>query len=556
MINGLGLFYLILLFFFLGQLLNANADILFIDTNNTPEEVAAARAGAEARGEKLVLFPTRTPEQQEILDQIHKIELQKERIRKPVYAAYRKMDAARRQLEREKSSQSPNPKRVETLTNEMNTFNQKMLQANKDTKAEVQKLVDKQIALQNKVVIRKEDLQKFIASYQNRAEKITSIVFSGHHDFEKYSGYLGVLDKADVTEAFKKNPSLMKEVRSIYGWGCYSATVAEIEWWSREFKGLQLIGGYDAGAPSTAQKANLDWLTGVLSSEARIRKVLENKKAEEKIKVLAKTAAEIPGFQITNAAICSTDVCVGKNIGKIELAKQEVLCNEEHLNKIKEVSKKIPEVLGVVVEASGNCRNAFESIKSNIPCETGAKSWLRQHYNYLQNHRHCGEKLGRLMNEFKFFTAHSTRFIRLIDFKGVFERFQNLYQDDLRRLSQLDKKCKLEIPSLQGEIRCTPPPEENPVTPKIERKKLLEFISRFDQNTCLKPTTHTKGGFWGLLKSDQNQNQISKSEYELILKMNKRFNRIVKDLDCIPLSWLHPLAAGHAIESPPRQCGL
>ncbi len=46
---------LIILIFFLGM--SAQADVLFVDLNNSPTEVEAAERAAEARGERLIVFP-------------------------------------------------------------------------------------------------------------------------------------------------------------------------------------------------------------------------------------------------------------------------------------------------------------------------------------------------------------------------------------------------------------------------------------------------------------------------------------------------------------------
>ena len=51
-----------------------HADILFIDTNNAPDEIKAAQKAADARGEKLIVIPARTAAQEKILMQMREIE--------------------------------------------------------------------------------------------------------------------------------------------------------------------------------------------------------------------------------------------------------------------------------------------------------------------------------------------------------------------------------------------------------------------------------------------------------------------------------------------------
>ena len=497
-----------------------SADILFIDTNNAPDEIEAARKAAVIRGEKLIVIPARTPEQEKILMKMREIENEISHVNAGEYTAFRDMDQVRVQLSKERALPHPDPIRIKKLEDQENLYSQKMGEEANKVQGKTEVLEAKEAALKNTVTVSVKELQTLVDSYKGKKEKITSIIFSGHHDFSSYSGVLGTMDKTDVTNAFKSNPSLYQGIVSVYGLGCYSATPAEKDWWLQSFPNIKILGGYEAAAPGSGMPAGLNFLTGILVKEAQLIKIEDDKKTEHDVHLVAGIVRAIPGFTQANTAVCTRDIFVGNNTGAMDLTKPNPLCTQKSLDELKSDGQRF-----------ATLKKAAAPGVENIPCD-GQHSWLRTYYTELRTHQHCGTELSPLANDFLQYTGDADRVIRIIDSGEIFENFKAFYAADFSKLNPLAVQCKISVPNMSAEIECTPPPEQKPTAKKITRNEILQFVTQLNQSAC------TKSGL----------NSV------FLDSLGGKFSQLMTDVNCIPLNWVNPPTPGKAIESPDSKC--
>lgn len=120
--------------------------------------------------------------------------------------------------------------------------------------------------------------------------KITSIVMSGHDGSGHLYGMAGDLLKSDVTEILRKSyegkEKLLDDFKSIYLWGCYTATRIEVDWWKKEFPQLEVIGGFHGSGPSIGKRASTDILYDLMSSEDKLTSIKDKDEIERALKNL------------------------------------------------------------------------------------------------------------------------------------------------------------------------------------------------------------------------------------------------------------------------------
>lgn len=500
--------------------MNSFADILYFDANNSPAEILTAEKAATVRGERLIVFPPRTPAQQQILNQYDEIEKQKLRVSAPSLDAYRRMDAARTARAQEAAKPAPNAARLKQLDAIVNEQAAKMYQSTTAQNQLLAGLSAKQINLHNSVSFgtapaRLEDLDRLIASYNVPGKSITSIIFSGHHDFHSYTGVLGSLEKDQVAKIFAKYPEAKSSVKSVYGWGCYSGTVAEKDWWIKTFPSVQVVGGFDAGSPGKDRPASLGYLRDSLVREKELIRLATDQRTAHDVNRIKRLVESYNGFTMTNAAICTRGVYVGRNTGSFDLAKANNLCSQQ--------------VLTELINGTNKFNNLLNGV-GDIPCN-GGSSWLRTFYNQVRTHQHCGADLGPLQPQFARYTHFADRVIRLIDTEAVMQHFRAYYVNDLRTLAANQNRCGFQIPNLNAEVKCEAPPMQNPNTPKITHLQLMQFTQQL----------------WGSQCSRARPVTAQNAE---VSKMNNIFVQIVRRQACIPLSWVTDFEPGKPIEAP------
>lgn len=182
------------------------ADVVFIDLNNVPQEIATAREAAKARGENLVVLP---------LD----------------YARYK--DPAREKMAKEIEQLEIVEKKAcasDSLSRECQTVQEQIRKKDADMK----KL--------SAPVYGAEELKKDLASLKT---DISTIMISGHDGDASFSGEYGSIRNDEFLDVFR-NYKGRSQIRSVYLLGCRSAqaeTVAGI--WKAAFPQAAFIAGYE-----------------------------------------------------------------------------------------------------------------------------------------------------------------------------------------------------------------------------------------------------------------------------------------------------------------------
>lgn len=117
--------------------------------------------------------------------------------------------------------------------------------------------------------------KEFISNLDQQNVNMNKMILSGHDGGSNYGGERGALSFNQIDEAFqdndKKDLAIKSKVKSLYGWGCYTATINEVDKkWLKSFPNLDYMLGYDLKAPLSDKKAGYEFLYEALAAEAKI----------------------------------------------------------------------------------------------------------------------------------------------------------------------------------------------------------------------------------------------------------------------------------------------
>lgn len=298
----------------------ARADVLFIDLNNGPGEIAAAQKAAARRGEKLIVY---------------------------------------KGLKRGPNSQS-HP-----------------------------------IFTENNLA---EDLNRVIGELKTKNISLSSLVISGHDGNGHFMGANGDINADELTQIFENNSPVGENVRSLYLWGCYTATPGALDQhWKKTLPNVDMVAGFDGSAPANTQKASADFLQDTLEKEKALTQLKDENEVQKALKKMKS------GTQIT-AALCVKDKWAS-NKDKVDIEQRKKECTEQFLDDPK-LSR-----FECYLRGKPECPNVPENTQSGE---------IRQIYNFLQSHSICDSFLrGRDRN----FPSRDTT-LRLIFFENVRRNFQ------------------------------------------------------------------------------------------------------------------------------------
>lgn len=306
-----------------------NADVLFIDFNNSKKEIDAARKASQMRGEKLIVFPMLNDDDAKLISQLKK-ELSSSK------ALYHKCGA------------SPS----------CDKFSDKVI------------LVEARInEINSKYALNPEGIQKQLAQLDTRKINLSSVVISGHDGNAQFFGTNGAVHERDLEEAFKKCSPVGDSVRSVMLWGCYTANIGSISnSWKKMLPNIELIAGFDGVAPSGEKLASSQYLEDILVQEKKLTAIKDKKQ----LQAVFKSLKSVP---TTNASLCTDNAFV---TNKLALSMDEInkVCGSLDFEKIVSIF---------------NCyKNAVAPNCVNPPQNTSSGE-LRLVYNKLQETRHCWE---------------------------------------------------------------------------------------------------------------------------------------------------------------------
>lgn len=117
--------------------------------------------------------------------------------------------------------------------------------------------------------------KEFVSHLDKQKVNMNKMILSGHDGGSNYGGERGALSFNQIDDAFqdsdKKDLAIKSKVKSLYGWGCYTATINEVDKkWLKSFPNLDFMLGYDLKAPLSDKKAGYEFLYGALGAETKI----------------------------------------------------------------------------------------------------------------------------------------------------------------------------------------------------------------------------------------------------------------------------------------------
>lgn len=198
----------------------SNATVVMVDLNFSPREREAALEAAKARGEDLIVIPTLSNE------------------------VMKKIKSLQKSIEAAGNNEKLKGERVQAF----------------------------EIALSD-LHLSNQNIGKVLSdTLKNTKTPITSLIVSGHHGGERFSGDMGRLEESDITKAFKDNPDQAKNIASVYLWGCYTGTKKQVKSF-KELKdsgvlpNLQVMAGFLLKAPKEDKGIDTAYLVGMMKKE-------------------------------------------------------------------------------------------------------------------------------------------------------------------------------------------------------------------------------------------------------------------------------------------------
>lgn len=493
----------------------ANADILFIDTDNSPEEIAAAESAAAIRGEALVVFPARNSAQQADLLKMHQFEMEKDRIYGPSDVYMRLYYQAKTDLETAQASPNPNQNTISALNEKIIQYNNTRNQMRDAVQPQIDEVDKAENALANIPYTNSDELRSIILSYRGKQKKIDSIIFSGHHDGTTFTGKLGSVSKQEVIDALNEDRELLAAVRSVLTWGCYSATPAESEWWSTQIPNADIKGGFFRTAPKSSRSADGKFLKGLLLAEAKLRALSEGPHGND-TKAIDKLVRAIPGYSETYASVSTRYTYSRSGLATISVANFNQVCTQKDLNDIASTYSKVAALMDNQEYSSG-MRNSGP-VALDIPCTTQT-SWLRSYYENIRSHLHC-TKDPQLGEQYAKYVNGADRLIVLIDFKEVYQNFAEYFKSDIDKMTVALQACGVAAPNFKAPIRCAQD-DQNTIEHSISRKQVIDFMNSDAVNACL------------------SSSELSKKQRKALTQGTKDFKTFFTDLQCVPLAWVN-----------------
>ena len=214
---------------------SAQADILFIDLNISSKEVAAAREAAKLRGEELIVLPNVSDQLRKefapISGPAHEAEDRKER----TAAIYQSL------LNQVSKHDSPElEKKIDLARTEKEKAN---------TDYEIKKYaVDDFVKAHPEIAFKSQDLERVLTEIQKKSatdprRALTSLIYSSHHESNiwgyAHDSHMALSEIIGPIQAHH----LGGQLKSVYGWACYSNTKSELENWRKEFPSLNVVAG-------------------------------------------------------------------------------------------------------------------------------------------------------------------------------------------------------------------------------------------------------------------------------------------------------------------------
>lgn len=395
---------------------SASADILMLDVNFAEKEVATLKQIAKSRGENLIVIPTRdiTPED---LPKFRELNNKNTAHHAAWLKAY--------------DAQKPYAHQAEW---------DQVLQ-------ELQPLTDK-------YSLTEEVLDKALTEIKDK--KVTSLVVSGHSEGSEYFGSLGTISFATIHEQLVKHGKA-DDLKSVYLWGCFTATQGAALRWHESYPNLPFIAGFRLRAPSNVNPANTAILKSLMTTQ---EDKLHTPESIEKVGEILQTLNR--PYQTSLAAVSGSCSCyIDGTTGRVS-----------------DVRKLPKDCIGKVTYLTTEMQKSYTPYlrgEKELPNPDASETPLRDFYNKLQNSfmclDHCKSPEERrklksgLENDLDADNYPETNLpcpsttIKLIKFSHIYSNFRRLIKSELSEIASqltkqkdLDQKCKTMLDPVHAPI--------------------------------------------------------------------------------------------------------
>ncbi len=249
----------------------------------------------------------------------------------------------------------------------------------------------------------------------NSGSTSSTVFISGHHGTDGFYGNNGSLNVDPLQELSEKNPSVLAKVSTVYLLGCYTTTVASlIDHWRHVFKNAGLFIGFSTAAPLSARSVTGKVIKDLWNHE----KDFTQKSLEDLKKIYTTLAAA----QTEDIAILSGDNYVSKAIS-FHLSEADLLCESSQV--IKDTMDKY------------QCHFQASDLNCANPPKDPHSSEIRNLYDQAKIREHCYkmQKFAPLFMEF----ASVDEMIRLIYWQNVKKNFVASLSQEIAETDQILK---------------------------------------------------------------------------------------------------------------------
>lgn len=249
-------------------------------------------------------------------------------------------------------------------------------------------------------------------------KSVNSIVLSGHDGSGSFHGIAGGGDKRQIVEllkdAYKDKPELLEQLNSVYLWGCYTATRAETDWWSKNLPSLNIVGGFHGTGPSIGKTASNQMLYDLMSSEEEIARVSEENRLEGQLKGLDGLPYLLSGIYVKN---CNED--------EYYLSRQKSQSGDRLVTSFGPTGEEVcKERESENKELHSRFMKYFNG-ELPIPKDT-QNGELRRIYNFSRAWEHCGQYWDAAEN------LKPDQVALLLFFDGVKANFYNSFRSEIQ----------------------------------------------------------------------------------------------------------------------------
>jgi hypothetical protein len=278
----------------------------------------------------------------------------------------------------------------------------------------------------------KNALKEFLADSKKKHDlPVENIVISGHDGGSRFGSNNGTINFSEVNEVFDQL-KLKDDVKSVFSWGCYTATLGEIDnKWAQNFPKLNFLLGYDLKAPLSDKPGSYETLyDGLVETRKIIDEDRQNEQgpmtsSEDKSQaetsitlqdvvdaLTHKNILDIAGYYHPQNSFCAMDA--RSYFGSV-LSNKDAIPLSEAMKKCQELEQQF--------EQRGLAQRILNYQNGEAPFN---EADIREIYNLVRTIESCSSESGHIADNL----------ILMIYDKFIYPTFFRVYGKDMERIKQ------------------------------------------------------------------------------------------------------------------------